>query len=163
MIYIDFFYNIGLDGFVYFDYFEYSDWVLQDMFGFNDIELVCLKFIQGKLMYFVWLFFMYLCFFLVRKFLKDIGFIFIFIDDNEYVNFKLMMDEIFGEGGFVINVMWKCKKEIFNDFDNVFIQGEYIFVYVKIGQGVLCLELFFKEYIQKFYKELIEQFLEGKW
>lgn len=44
------------------------------------------------------------------KLLKDTGFIFISIDDNEYANLKLMMDEIFGEGGFVTNVMWKRKK-----------------------------------------------------
>lgn len=60
--------------------------------------------------------------FLARKLLKDTGFIFISIDDNEYANLKLMMDEIFGEGGFVTNVMWK-RKEISNDSDNVSIQG----------------------------------------
>ncbi|MDI8106990.1 DNA methyltransferase, partial [Salmonella enterica subsp. enterica serovar Anatum] len=42
--------------------------------------------------------------FLARKLLKDTGFIFISIDDNEYANLKLMMDEIFGEGGFVITI-----------------------------------------------------------
>lgn len=74
-----------------------------------------------------------------------------------------MMDEIFGEGGFVTNVMWKRKKEISNDSDNVSIQGEYILVYAKTGQGALRLEPLSKEYIQKSYKEPTEQFPEGKW
>ncbi|EHC55667.1 Type 3 restriction-modification system methylation subunit [Salmonella enterica subsp. enterica serovar Hvittingfoss str. A4-620] len=73
------------------------------------------------------------------------------------------MDEIFGEGGFVTNVMWKRKKEISNDSDNVSIQGEYILVYAKTGQGALRLEPLSKEYIQKSYKEPTEQFPEGKW
>ncbi|QUJ04416.1 hypothetical protein KCP78_00260 [Salmonella enterica subsp. enterica] len=40
--------------------------------------------------------------------------------------FKLMMDEIFGEGGFVTNVMWKRKKRFQRPLDNVSIRGEYI-------------------------------------
>ncbi|MDI5448941.1 hypothetical protein MJL27_27155, partial [Salmonella enterica subsp. enterica serovar Anatum] len=40
----------------------------------------------------------------------------------------------------VTNVMWKRKKEISNDSDNVSIQGEYILVYAKTGQGALRLE-----------------------
>lgn len=86
------------------------------MFGLNDTELARLKSIQGKSTHSAWLSFMYPRLFLARKLLKDTGFIFISIDDNEYANLKLMMDEIFGEGGFVTNVMWKRKKEISNDF-----------------------------------------------
>lgn len=71
------------------------------MFGLNDTELARLKSIQGKSTHSAWLSFMYPRLFLARKLLKDTGFIFISIDDNEYANLKLMMDEIFGEGGFV--------------------------------------------------------------
>lgn len=113
MIYIDPPYNTGSDGFVYPDHFEYSDRALQDMFGLNDTELARLKSIQGKSTHSAWLSFMYPRLFLARKLLKDTGFIFISIDDNEYANLKLMMDEIFGEGGFVTNVMWKRKKKRF--------------------------------------------------
>ncbi len=97
-----------------------------------------------------------------RKLLKDTGFIFISIDDNEYANLKLMMDEIFGEGGFVTNVMWKRKKRFLTTLIT-FPSGEYILVYAKTGQGALRLEPLSKEYIQKSYKEPTEQFPEGKW
>lgn len=44
---------------------------------------------------------------LLRKLLADDGVIFISIDDNEQANLKLLMDEIFGIGNFVANVIWE--------------------------------------------------------
>ena len=105
-IYIDPPYNTGSDGFVYPDTFEYSDDQLKDMFALNDDELKRLKSIQGKATHSAWLTFMYPRLYLAKKVLKDTGVIFVSIDDNEQANLKLLMDEVFGEGGFTVQFIW---------------------------------------------------------
>ncbi|REC31118.1 site-specific DNA-methyltransferase [Enterococcus pseudoavium] len=105
-IYIDPPYNTGSDGFVYPDNFEYSDDQLKDMFALNDDELKRLKSIQGKATHSAWLTFMYPRLYLAKKVLKDTGVIFVSIDDNEQANLKLLMDEVFGEGGFTVQFIW---------------------------------------------------------
>ena len=105
-IYIDPPYNTGSDGFVYPDKFEYSDDQLKDMFALNDDELKRLKSIQGKATHSAWLTFMYPRLYLAKKVLKDTGVIFVSIDDNEQANLKLLMDEVFGEGGFTVQFIW---------------------------------------------------------
>lgn len=104
-IYIDPPYNTGSDGFVYPDNFEYSDGQLQDMFGLNSEELKRLKSIQGKSTHSAWLTFMYPRLYLAKKLLKDTGVIFVSIDDNEQANLKLLMDDVYGEGNFVAEVI----------------------------------------------------------
>ena len=52
---------------------------------------------------------------LLQKLLADDGVIFISIDDNEQANLKLIMDEIFGIGNFVANVIWQKKQSPQND------------------------------------------------
>ena len=54
-----------------------------------------------------WLCMMYPRLKLLHKLLAEDGAIFISIDDNEQANLKLMMDEIFGAGNFVANVVWQ--------------------------------------------------------
>ncbi len=44
---------------------------------------------------------------LLHKLLANDGVIFISIDDNEQANLKLIMDEIFGGGNFIANVVWQ--------------------------------------------------------
>ncbi|MFW3578363.1 DNA methyltransferase [Vagococcus fluvialis] len=105
-IYIDPPYNTGSDGFVYPDKFEYSDDQLKDMFALNEDELKRLKSIQGKATHSAWLTFMYPRLYLAKKVLKDTGVIFVSIDDNEQANLKLLMDEVFGEGGFTVQFIW---------------------------------------------------------
>lgn len=105
-IYIDPPYNTGSDGFVYPDNFEYSDDQLKDMFGLNDDKLKRLKSIQGKATHSAWLTFMYPRLYLAKKVLKETGVIFVSIDDNEQANLKLLMDEVFGEGGFTVQFIW---------------------------------------------------------
>jgi len=46
---------------------------------------------------------------IAKRLLKDTGFIFISIDDNEQSPLKLLCDEIFGEDLFVANFLWKKK------------------------------------------------------
>ena len=109
VIYIDPPYNTGNDGFVYPDNFEYSDEVLQDIFGLNESELSKLKSIQGKSTHSAWLTFMYPRISLAKQLLIEDGVIFASIDENEYVNFKLIFDEVFGEVSFIENIVWNKK------------------------------------------------------
>lgn len=129
-IYIDPPYNTGSDGFVYSDKFEYTDEQLKDNFALTDKELERLKSIQGKSTHSAWLTFMYPRLYLAKKLLKDSGVIFVSIDDNEQANLKLLMDEIFGEGSFVSEIVWKGKG---GGQDSVHFVPVYesIFVYAK--------------------------------
>ena len=54
-----------------------------------------------------WLCMMYPRLKLLHKLLSDRGIIFISIDDNEYANLKLIMDEIFGRNNFCATYFWK--------------------------------------------------------
>ena len=54
-----------------------------------------------------WLCMMYPRLKLLRQLLSQDGSIWISIDDNEQAGLKLMMDEIFGEGNFIANVIWQ--------------------------------------------------------
>ena len=56
-----------------------------------------------------WLNMMYPRIKLARNLLKEDGFIFLSIDDNEVNNLKLMCDDIFGQENFVANVIWQKK------------------------------------------------------
>lgn len=54
-----------------------------------------------------WLCMMYPRLLLLRQFLREDGVIFISIDDNEVTNLRLLMNEIFGEGNFLANIVWQ--------------------------------------------------------
>ena len=131
VIYIDPPYNTGKDGFVYPDKFEYSDEVLQDVFGLNDNELRKLKSIQGKSTHSAWLTFMYPRLIIAKKILSDSGILFISIDDNEGTNLKISLDEIFGESNFITNFVWEKGKEGGNDSSTMRSHYESIVAYCK--------------------------------
>ena len=46
---------------------------------------------------------------LLKELLSDDGVIFVSIDDNEQHHLRMMMDEVFGEGNFVANYIWKAR------------------------------------------------------
>lgn len=77
-----------------------------------------------------WLCMMYPRLKLLHKLLAKDGAIFISIDDNEQANLKLIMDEIFGAGNFVCNIIWQ-KKTGASDAKNIANIIEYILVYTK--------------------------------
>ncbi|WP_423217753.1 DNA methyltransferase [Streptococcus equinus] len=131
VIYIDPPYNTGSDGFVYPDKFEYSDDKLQAMFGMNDEELERLKSIQGKATHSAWLTFMYPRLWLAKRLLKETGVIFVSIDDNEQANLKLLMDEIFGEGNFCGEYIWKRTDTPANLSKTIKQNTEFILSYAK--------------------------------
>ena len=106
-----------------------------------------------------WLCMMYPRLKLLHKLLAKDGAIFISIDDNEQANLKLMMDEIFGGGNFISEIVWKGKG---GGADNKYLMvaHEYIVVYAKnknifkIGEEEKEGEVFskFDETQKRYYK-----------
>ena len=78
-----------------------------------------------------WLCMMYPRLKLLHKLLREDGVIFISIDDNEQANLKLIMDEIFGGGNFVANVIWQKKQSPQNDAINFSDMHDFLIVYAK--------------------------------
>ena len=77
-----------------------------------------------------WLNMMYPRLMLARNLLTEDGVIFISIDDNEQSNLKKICDEIFGEGNFVTNFIWK-RKTGSSDTKTIATLTEYIICYSK--------------------------------
>ena len=77
-----------------------------------------------------WLSMMYSRIKLARNLLKEDGFIFISIDDNENANLRKICDEIFGEKNFLVQIVWQ--KRTSPDARRKISTGhEYILVYMK--------------------------------
>ncbi|MHA0314467.1 site-specific DNA-methyltransferase [Mesomycoplasma ovipneumoniae] len=71
---------------------------------------------------------------MARSLLKDDGVIFVSIDDNEQAYLKVLMDEIFGEENFVVNLVWIKKRGPGGNtsFDYSIVKNtEYILIYAK--------------------------------
>lgn len=78
-----------------------------------------------------WLCMMYPRLKLLHKLLAKDGVIFISIDDNEYVNLKMICDEIFGSNCFVSNISWQRTYSTRNDSKGIVNEVEHILVYSK--------------------------------
>jgi adenine-specific DNA-methyltransferase len=78
-----------------------------------------------------WLNMIYPRLLLSKNLLSDSGVIYISIDDNEYANLKKICDEIFGEGNFVSNMIWRKKFGGGQDANHIIIEHEYILMYAK--------------------------------
>ena len=99
-IYIDPPYNTGNEGWVYNDKVnspEINRW-LGSVVGKEAEDLSR----HDK-----WLCMMYPRMVLLKQFLTEDGAIFVSIDDNEVASLRLLMDEIFGRGNFVENIIWE--------------------------------------------------------
>ncbi len=68
---------------------------------------------------------------LARNLLSDDGVIFISIDDNEVHNLRKVCDEIFGEGNFIAQLIWKSKSGGANDSKYFAVDHEYLLCYSK--------------------------------
>ena len=79
-----------------------------------------------------WLCMMYPRLKLLHKLLAEDGVIFISIDDNEYVNLKMICDEIFGSNCFVSNISWQRTYSTRNDSKGIVNEVEHILVYSKV-------------------------------
>lgn len=78
-----------------------------------------------------WLNMMYPRLKLARNLLRDDGVIFISIDDNEVHNLRKLCDEIFGEGNFVAELLWKRRASSAMADNNVSSDHEYVICYQK--------------------------------
>lgn len=76
-----------------------------------------------------WLNMMYPRLKLARNLLTDDGVIIISIDDNEQDNLRKLCNEVFGEGAFAGQIIWKNSSK--NDQDYISIQHEYFIAYVR--------------------------------
>lgn len=77
-----------------------------------------------------WLCMMYPRIKLLHQLLSPDGVIFVSLDDNEMVNAKMMLDEIFGSANFVENIIWKKRSGAPND-KIIGATHEYILMYSK--------------------------------
>lgn len=120
VIYIDPPYNTGNDGFTYKDarfLTEFPDGAKIDK--------------NHPLRHSAWLSFMAKRLELAKNLLSERGVIFISIDDNEQANLKLLCDNVFGEGNFLGEFIWR-KKSGGGQADAFFVtEHEYVFVYRK--------------------------------
>jgi adenine-specific DNA-methyltransferase len=68
---------------------------------------------------------------LLRELLAEDGSIWVSIDDNEAHYLKVVMDEVFGRGNFVANVVWQKKYAVANDHKTIAPMHDHLLVYRK--------------------------------
>lgn len=133
MIYIDPPYNTGKD-FVYKDNFAQDSEEYKEESGQKDEynrRLVVNPETAGRY-HSDWLSMMYPRLKLARNLLKEDGVIFISIDDNEVHNLRKICDEVFGEGNFVTELIWKSRQIVDSrNKNNASIDHEAIICYAK--------------------------------
>lgn len=78
-----------------------------------------------------WLCMMYPRLKLLYKLLSPTGSIWISIDDIEVSNLRLILDELFGAGNFVANVLWQKKYAVANDHKTIAPMHDHVLVYRK--------------------------------
>jgi len=110
VIYIDPPYNTGKKDFIYND--KFID--IED--GYRHSKW--LNFMQKRLK-------------LSRNLLKDEGFIFISIDDNEFAQLKLLCDKIFGESNFIAMLSIENNPKGRKNSDFISVSNEYCLLYAK--------------------------------
>ena len=154
MIYIDPPYNTGKD-FVYKDNFKDNIKNYLELTGQVDSEgnkLSANSDTNGRY-HSDWLSMMYPRLKLARNLLKDDGFIFISIDDNEIVNLRKICDEIFGEDNYIDNMIWKKRYGGGAKEKYLVTLHEYVLVYSKnISELNEIFVPLSKESINRYYK-----------
>lgn len=78
-----------------------------------------------------WLCMMYPRLVLLKQFLREDGAIFISIDDNEVATLRLLMDEIFGAGNFLRQIIWHKKYAASNDAKGIADVHDFVVSYQK--------------------------------
>lgn len=137
MIYIDPPYNTGNDSFIYPDRFKENLEDYQKNVGDKDEDGYL---IQNSIFkknrkengqyHSNWLNMMMPRLYLAKNLLRDDGVIFISIDDNEVHNLRLLMNEIFGEGNFLLEFAWR-KSDNQANIGKVARVKEYILFFAK--------------------------------
>ena len=133
-------YNTGNDSFIYPDSFKENKADYEKRIGDKDEEGYLMK--EGLFrknskdsghFHSNWLSMMYPRLFLAKNLLKDDGVIFIHIDDNEVHNLRLLMNEIFGEEHFVVELVWKRRTSSALAEKLVSSDHEYVICFHKTG------------------------------
>lgn len=153
-IYIDPPYNTGSDGFVYNDDFGFTAPQLVEKIGLSEDESERILDLQGKSSHSAWLTFMYPRLQLAKELLADDGVIFISIDENEFSNLGLLINEIFGEANNVSTFVWQKKRGGGNDSAHVAVEHEYVVMACKYLD---CLHPLFTPYDEKYLKRYKEE------
>lgn len=121
-VYIDPPYNTGNEGWVYNDNLtqpQFKEWIGQTV-G-KEGEDACR---HDK-----WCCMMYPRLMLLKELLRDDGVIFISIDDNEVQHLRMLMDEVYGPGNFIANLVWEKGRK--NDAKLFSVGHEYMMVFAK--------------------------------
>lgn len=130
LIYIDPPYNTGKD-FVYSDRFVREAGDFEKSAGIRDEEggrLVANPDTAGRY-HSDWLTMLYPRLILANRLLDDSGLILVSIDDNEQASLRKIMDQIFGEKNFVVQLVWEKGRK--NDAKLFSVGHEYLVVYAK--------------------------------
>ena len=159
MIYIDPPYNTGND-FVYKDDFKEPVESYLRKSGQADEEglLVANPKASGRF-HSNWLNMMYPRLRLARNLLKEDGVIFVSIDDNEVLNFRALMDEIYGEENFIAQLIWEGANK--NDAKQIGTVHEYVLVYARQRDSLPYSWELKKEGVESVLKEV--ERLKGKY
>lgn len=146
MIYIDPPYNTGND-FVYHDDFAHS--VAEEDLASGNIDEEGYRFRKNTTsngrFHSDWCSMIYSRLLVAHSLLAEDGVIFISIDDHEVHNLRKICDEVFGEGNFVAELVWKKKQGGGNDSSLVVVEHEYILIFAKsINTAYLNVDLKYK-------------------
>jgi adenine-specific DNA-methyltransferase len=72
---------------------------------------------------------------LLRELLREDGSIWVTIDDNEGHYLKVLMDEVFGRGNFVANVVWQKVFATKNSAQHLSVDHDHIFIYANRAEA----------------------------
>lgn len=132
MIYIDPPYNTGND-FIYKDDFKQSKAEYEDDAGIFDDDgnrLFQNTESNGRF-HSDWCGMIFSRLKLARNLLREDGFVFVSIDDNEVHNLRKICDEVFGEANFVASIIWQKIHSTKNDARYLSDDHEYVLLYSK--------------------------------
>lgn len=122
-IFIDPPYNTGNEGWAYND--NVNSPMIREWLAANPIGL------EDGLRHDKWACMMWPRMKLLHELLAEDGSLWITLDDNEAQRAKLILDEIFGDAGFVANVVWQKKYSVANDHTGIAPMHDHMFVYRK--------------------------------
>jgi len=143
MIYIDPPYNTGND-FIYDDNFSMNRGEYDELSGDRDEEGNAMfdaeKWKQNSSasgrFHSEWLSMIYARIKLAKNLLSDDGVIFVSIDDGEVANLRRILDDVFGEGNFVANVIWQKKYAVSSDAKGIPPLHDHILTYQKSSKFI---------------------------
>jgi adenine-specific DNA-methyltransferase len=124
-IFIDPPYNTGNEGWCYND--NVNSPMMQQWLSENPVG------IEDGLRHDKWCAMMWPRLRLLHELLGEAGSIWITLDDNEVHHARMMLDEIFGEDGFVANIVWQKKYAAANDHTGIAPMHDNVLVYSKLS------------------------------